>query len=160
MEIARATSRVNERQRLLMVDKIQTAMGGLIGKTVAVLGLSFKPNTNDLRDAPAIAIAERLLAEGCAVRVYDPAAMEEGSKVLRGATPCADAYDAAQGADALVLMTEWNLFRNLDLPKIKSALRQPLFIDLRNVYDPERMAAMGFQYISIGRPPRKPFMAN
>lgn len=160
MEIARATSRVNERQRSLMVDKIQTAMGGLAGKTVALLGLSFKPNTNDLRDAPAIAIAERLLAAGCAIRVYDPAAMEEGSKLLRGATPCADAYDAAHGADALVLMTEWNLFRNLDLPKIKSALRHPLFIDLRNVYDPERMAAMGFQYISIGRPPRKPLTAT
>jgi len=160
MEIARATSRVNERQRLLMVEKIQTAMGGLRGKTVALLGLSFKPNTNDLRDAPAIAIAERLLAEGCTVRVYDPAAMEEASKLLRTATPCADAYDAAQGADALVLMTEWNLFRNLDLPKIKSALRQPLFIDLRNVYDPERMAALGFQYISIGRPPRTPLTAT
>jgi UDPglucose 6-dehydrogenase len=79
---------------------------------------------------------------------------------LRTATPCADAYDAAQGADALVLMTEWNLFRNLDLPKIKSALRQPLFIDLRNVYDPERMAALGFQYISIGRSPRTPLTAT
>jgi UDPglucose 6-dehydrogenase len=160
MEIARATSRVNDRQRLLMVEKIRTAMGGLTGKTVALLGLSFKPNTNDLREAPAIAIAERLLAEGCTVRVYDPAAMEEGSKLLRGAIPCADAYDAAHGADALVLMTEWNLFRNLDLPKIKAGLRQPLFIDLRNVYDPERMAAMGFQYISIGRPPRKPVAAT
>ena len=160
MEIARATSLVNERQRLLMVEKIQTAMGGLKGKTVALLGLSFKPNTNDLRDAPAIAIAERLLAEGCAVRVYDPAAMEEASKLLRTATPCADAYDAAHGADALVLMTEWNLFRNLDLPKIKSVLRHPLFIDLRNVYDPERMAAIGFHYISIGRPPRAPLTAT
>jgi UDPglucose 6-dehydrogenase len=159
MEIARATSLVNERQRTLMVEKIETAVGGLNGKTVAVLGLSFKPNTNDLRDAPAIAIVERLLAQGCAVRVYDPAAMEEGSKLLHDATPCADAYDAASGADALVLMTEWNLFRNLDLPKIKAALRHPLFIDLRNVYDPERMAAMGFRYISIGRSPRKPSTA-
>jgi UDPglucose 6-dehydrogenase len=156
MEIARATSRVNERQRLLMVDKIQNALGGLKGKTIGLLGLSFKPNTNDLREAPAMTIAERLLAEGCAVQVYDPAAMEEGTKLLRGATPCADAYEAARGADALVLMTEWNLFRNLDLPKIKSSLRHPIFIDLRNVYDPERMAAMGFHYISIGRPPRKP----
>ncbi|HKN86088.1 MAG TPA: UDP-glucose/GDP-mannose dehydrogenase family protein [Nitrospiraceae bacterium] len=160
MEIARATARVNERQRLLMVEKIQTAMGGLKGKTAALLGLSFKPNTNDLRDAPAIAIAERLLAEGCTVRVYDPAAMEEGSKLLRTAIPCADAYDAARGADALVLMTEWNLFRNLDLPKIKSALRQPLFIDLRNVYDPDRMAALGFHYISIGRPLQNPLTAT
>jgi UDPglucose 6-dehydrogenase len=160
MEIARVTSRADERQRLLMVDKIRTAMGGLTGKTVALLGLSFKPNTNDLRDAPAIAIAARLLAEGCAVRVYDPVAMEEGTKLLRAATPCADAYDAAQGADALVLMTEWNLFRNLDLSKVKSALRHPLFIDLRNVYEPERMAALGFHYISIGRLPRTPLTAT
>jgi len=159
MEIARATTRVNERQKLLMVEKIETALGGLKGKTVGLLGLSFKPNTNDLREAPALTIVERLLAEGCAVRVFDPAAMEEGTKLLKGIIPCTDAYDAAQGADVLVLMTEWNLFRNLDLNQVKSALRHPLFIDLRNVYDPERMADMGFHYISVGRPARSPRQA-
>jgi len=142
-----------------MVEKIETALGGLKGKTVGLLGLSFKPNTNDLREAPALTIVERLLAEGCAVRVFDPAAMEEGTKLLKGIIPCTDAYDAAQGADVLVLMTEWNLFRNLDLNQVKSALRHPLFIDLRNVYDPERMADMGFHYISVGRPARSPRQA-
>ncbi|HKW85466.1 MAG TPA: UDP binding domain-containing protein, partial [Nitrospiraceae bacterium] len=149
-------ARVNERQRLLMVEKIRKALEGLRGKTVALLGLSFKPNTNDIREAPALTIAERLLAEGAVLRVYDPTALEEGTKVLRGAIPCADAYDAARGADALVLVTEWNQFRNLDFARIKTALRRPILIDLRNVYEPDRIAALGFHYVSVGRAPRKP----
>ena len=156
MEIAGAAARVNERQRVLMVNKIRETLGGLRGKTVGLLGLSFKPNTNDLREAPAVTIAEHLLAEGAEVRVYDPTALEEGAKVLRGAIPCTDAYDAARGADALVLVTEWNQFRNLDFDRIKTALRRPVFIDLRNVYEPDRIAALGFHYVSVGRTPRKP----
>ena len=156
MEIAGAAARVNERQRVLMVKKIRETLGGLRGKTVGLLGLSFKPNTNDLREAPAVTIAEHLLAEGAEVRVYDPTALEEGAKVLRGAIPCTDAYDAARGADALVLVTEWNQFRNLDFDRIKTALRRPVFIDLRNVYEPDRIAALGFHYVSVGRVPRKP----
>lgn len=131
-------------------------MWNLSNKTIGVLGLAFKPNTDDLRESPALWIAEQLLTEGCALRVYDPAALEEGTRVLQGAVPCADAYDAAQGADALLLITEWNQFRNLDFDRIKSALRRPLFIDLRNVYEPERLAAFGFQYVSVGRPDRLP----
>ncbi len=154
MEIARVAAGVNERQRARMVDKIREALGGLTGKTIGLLGLSFKPNTNDLREAPALAIAQRLLSEGAVVRVYDPEAMEEGTRILAGAIACHDAYDAAQEADALILVTEWNQFRNLDLDRIRSVLRQPLFIDLRNVYEPDRMAALGFHYISVGRPPR------
>ena len=156
MEIARAAARVNARQRLLMVEKIRETLGGLKGKTVALLGLSFKPNTNDLREAPALTIAERLLAEGCVVRAYDPAALEEGTKMLPGLLPCADAYDAAQGAEALILVTEWNQFRNLNFERVKAALRRPVFIDLRNVYEPDRMAALGFRYVSVGRPERGP----
>ena len=156
MEIAGAAARVNERQRVLMVNKIRETLGGLRGKTVGLLGLSFKPNTNDLREAPAVTIAEHLLAEGAEVRVYDPTALEEGAKVLRGGIPCTDAYDAARGADALVLVTEWNQFRNLDFDRIKTALRRPVFIDLRNVYEPDRIAALGFHYVSVGRTPRKP----
>ena len=156
MEIPRAAARVNERQRLLMVEKIRETLGGLRGKTVGLLGLSFKPNTNDLREAPALTIAERLLAEGAVVRAYDPTALEEGTKVLRGIIPCADAYDTARGADALVLVTEWNQFRNLDFDRIKTALRRPVLIDLRNVYEPDRLAALGFHYVSVGRAPRKP----
>ncbi|MBM4124008.1 MAG: UDP-glucose/GDP-mannose dehydrogenase family protein [Nitrospira sp.] len=156
MQIAAAAARVNERQRQQMVGKIRDAMDGLKGKTIGLLGLSFKPNTNDLRESPALAIAEQLLAEGCAVRVYDPEAMEEGSALLPKMTPCADAYDAVRGADGLVLLTEWNQFRNLDFERVKKALRRPLFIDLRNVYEPDRMAALGFHYVSVGRPTRNP----
>ncbi len=152
MKIARAASTVNDEQRRLMVEKIRAALGGCKGRTIGVLGLSFKPNTNDLRESPALWIAEKLLAEGAELRVYDPAALEEASRVLQGAMPCADAYAAAQGADALVLITEWNQFRNLDFNRIKTALRRPLFIDLRNVYEPGRLAGLGFQYVSVGRP--------
>jgi len=154
MEIARAAADVNERQKARMVDKIRDTLGGLKGKTVGLLGLSFKPNTNDLREAPALTIAQRLLDEGAVVQVYDPEAMEEGTRILPRAIPCQDAYTAARGADALVLVTEWNQFRNLDLEQLKAALRRPVFIDLRNVYEPERLAALGFRYVSVGRPPR------
>jgi UDPglucose 6-dehydrogenase len=156
MEIARATARVNERQRWLMVEKIRDAVGGLAGKTVGALGLSFKPNTNDLRDAPATMILDGLIKDGCTVRAYDPAAMEEATRLLPGLVACNDAYDAASGADALVLLTEWNQFRNLDLSRLRTALRRPIFIDLRNVYEPDRMAAHGFTYVSVGRQPLKP----
>jgi UDPglucose 6-dehydrogenase len=118
--------------------------------------LSFKPNTNDLRDAPALTILEHLMKEGCAVRVYDPVALEEATRLLPGLVHCTNPYDAAQGADALVLMTEWNQFRNLDLERVKAALRRPTFIDLRNVYEPSRLESLGFHYISVGRPPRRP----
>jgi len=156
LEIARAAGRVNEQQRLLMVEKIRVALGGLQGKTVALLGLSFKPNTDDLREAPALMIAQRLMAQGAALRAYDPEALEEGAKLLPGLIPCANAYDAAQGADAAVLVTEWNQFRNLDLDRVKAVLRRPVFVDLRNVYEPDRMAALGFYYVSVGRAPRGP----
>ncbi|WP_447974901.1 UDP-glucose dehydrogenase family protein [Nitrospira sp. Kam-Ns4a] len=155
LEIPRAVARVNERQRQRMVDKIREAVGGLAGKTIGLLGLSFKPNTNDLREAPALAIAERLLKEGARLQAYDPAALDEAANTLSGLVPCADAYDAAQDADALVLVTEWNQFRNLDLDRIRAALRQPIFVDLRNVYEPEAMAARGFRYVAVGRPTKK-----
>jgi UDPglucose 6-dehydrogenase len=153
MEIAQAADRANEKQRARMVDKIREAVGGpLQGNTVAVLGLSFKPNTNDLRDAPALAIIPRLQQEGAAIQAYDPAAMEEARGLLPGVRFFANAYEAAAGADALVLMTEWNQFRNLDMERIKAGLRSPVFVDLRNVYEPEKMAQLGFRYTSVGRP--------
>jgi UDPglucose 6-dehydrogenase len=156
MQIAKAAAAVNEQQKLAMVGKIKQALGGLKGKTIGVLGLSFKPNTNDLRDAPALTIIEGLLKAGCAVRAYDPAALEEGAKLLPQITPCADPYEAAKGSDALVLMTEWNQFRNLEFGRLKTLLHQPLLIDLRNVYEPERVAGMGFRYVSVGRPEQLP----
>ena len=152
MKLAATTKRVNEQQRARMVDKIRDAVNGVQGKTLALLGLSFKPNTDDLRDSPALMVAEHLMKEGCAIRAYDPEGLAGALNALPGLIGCQDAYDALTGADAVVLATEWNQFRNLDLEHVKSLLRAPVFIDLRNVYDPERVAACGFHYVSVGRP--------
>jgi UDPglucose 6-dehydrogenase len=153
MEIAEATARTNVKQRSRMVEKIKAAMGGSVaGKRIAVLGLTFKPNTNDLRDAPSLEIIPKLQEEGATIRAYDPAGMDEARKLLPGITLCENAYDAATGADALVLMTEWNQLRNLELEQIKRNLKAPVFVDLRNVYEPARMASLGFHYTSVGRP--------
>ena len=156
MQIASAASRVNDIQRGRMVDKIREAVGGLKGKTLAMLGLSFKPNTNDLREAPALAISRELLAEGAAIRAYDPEAMAEACQLIPELQACRDTYHAAEGADALVIMTEWNVFRNLDFDKLKATMRSPVLLDLRNIYDPERAAAAGFKYISVGRIAQNP----
>ncbi len=160
LEIASAAARVNAQQRHRMVEKIGDAVGGVKGKTLGLLGLSFKPNTNDLREAPALAIAQQLMNEGAVIRAYDPAALEEGSKLLPGLVACKDAYDAAEGADALIIVTEWNQFRNLDFDRLKTALRRPMLIDLRNVYDPARIAGFGFHYVSVGRPKREPVSSS
>lgn len=153
MEIAEATARTNVRQREWMVEKIREALGGSVkGTRLGVLGLTFKPNTNDLRDAPALDIIPKLQEGGAEIRAYDPAGMEEACKLLPTVTLCANAYEATAGADALILMTEWNQFRNLDLERIKGSLKRPVFVDLRNVYEPARMTAMGFRYSSVGRP--------
>jgi UDPglucose 6-dehydrogenase len=156
MQIASAASRVNEAQRKQMIAKIGEAVGGLKGKTFGMLGLSFKPNTNDLREAPALAIGQELLAEGAAIRAYDPEALEEACRMLPGLQPCRDAYHAAEGADALIIMTEWNVFRNLEFEKLQSVMRSPVLLDLRNVYDPERVVAAGFTHISVGRRAQDP----
>ena len=156
MTIPSSAAQVNEHQRERMIEKIRSAVGSLKGKTFGILGLSFKPNTDDLRESPAIAIAKRLLEEGCALKVCDPAALAPALNLLPGAIPCQEAYDVAIGADALVLLTEWNQFRNLDLERIKTSLKSPLFIDLRNVYEPSRMAKAGFRYVSVGRQEIRP----
>ena len=124
--------------------------------TVGILGLSFKPNTHDLREAPALSIAQELMDAGAAVRAYDPAALEEASKTSPRLTPCPNAYETARDADALVLMTEWNEFRNLDFAKLKTLMRRPLLIDLRNVYESSRVTSFGFRHISVGRPSKDP----
>jgi len=151
MQIALAASRVNEAQRTHMIAKIREAVGGLKGKTFGMLGLSFKPNTNDLREAPALAIGQELLAEGATIRAYDPEALEEACRMLPGLQPCRDAYHAAEGTDALIIMTEWNLFRSLEFEKLKALMRRPVLLDLRNVYDPEGVTTAGFTYVSVGR---------
>ena len=160
MQIASAAALINDQQRGRMIAKITKEVGGLKGKTFAMLGLSFKPNTNDLRDAPALAIAQELMKQGATVRAYDPAALEEACQTVSGLVPCKDAYEAAQGADALILMTEWNQFRTLDFDRLKTALRQPIFFDLRNVYESDRVAAFGFRHISVGRPSKAPSQAK
>lgn len=160
MQIASAASRVNDSQRGRMIEKIQEALGGLKGKTVAMLGLSFKPNTNDLREAPALSIGRALLAEGTSIRAYDPEALTEACQLMPELQPCRDTYHAAEGADALVIMTEWNVFRNLDFEKLKSVMRVPVLLDLRNIYDPERVASAGFKYVSVGRTPQSPTTAQ
>jgi UDPglucose 6-dehydrogenase len=151
MKVAKATKQVNEDQWARMVKKIQMALGDLKGKTIGLLGLAFKPNTDDIRDSPALAIAEELIKAGATVRTYDPEALEESMKVLPDMIPCQDAYQTVEGADAIVLVTEWNQFRNLDLEQIRSKVKYPIFIDLRNVYEPQRMADQGFYYVSVGR---------
>ncbi len=149
--ILSAVDAVNTRQRDLMVAKIQGAVGNVSGSTLACLGLSFKPNTDDIREAPALTILPALQKLGASIRAYDPAAMGHAQTVLQGVTLCGDPYEAITGCDAVILMTEWNQFRNLDLERVKTLLRRPTFIDLRNVYDPKRMRDLGFTYTGVGR---------
>jgi UDPglucose 6-dehydrogenase len=142
---------VNEEQKERMVNKIGEKVGDLPGKTIGVLGLSFKPNTDDIRESSSIVIIRRLLSIGAKVKAFDPAAMKEAKAVLPELECGEDAYDVARGADALVLATEWNQFRRLDLPRIRGLLKRPIFIDLRNVYDPDQMRRLGFDYCGVGR---------
>jgi len=156
-DIVEAVVEVNERIKLRMVDKIRGACGGpLAGLTIGVLGLSFKPETDDMREAAAIPILHGLIAERASVRAFDPAAMDNAREVLPAEVCyCEDAYDAARGADCLVILTEWNQFRSLDLERLRASMRRPLVVDLRNVYDPEKVRAAGFEYDSVGRAARE-----
>jgi UDPglucose 6-dehydrogenase len=153
-----AVIEVNDEVQARMLDKIAGALGGVSGKTVAVLGLSFKPNTDDVRESPALVIVRGLLEGDATVRAYDPEAMAAFEEMMQhpGLTFCKDAYDAAAGADALVIVTEWNQFRKLEVDRLQRLLHQPLIVDLRNLYEPEKMAAAGFHYVSIGRPAGRP----
>ncbi len=150
-KIVGAVCEVNQAQRRVMTDKIVRLAGPVAGKRIGFLGLTFKPNTDDMRDAPARDIIAELIGQGATVQAYDPAGMEEAAKVLPEVIYCADAYQVAEGADALVLITEWNQFRNLDLERIKSLMNSPVFLDLRNVYEPERLRRLGFRYDGVGR---------
>ncbi len=149
--IVQAVIEVNQHQARRMVEKIADAVGGVQGKRVAFLGLSFKPNTSDIRDSPAIGIIRELLAGGARVRAYDPVAMPDARQALPDIEYAEDTYDAALGCDALVIATEWNQFRNLDWERVKSALRSPVVVDLRNVCEPHHMKDLGFRYAGVGR---------
>jgi len=147
---------VNDARKKQMAAKIVEHCGGSVaGKTIAVLGLTFKPNTDDMRDAPSLDILPALIDAGATVRAYDPEGLDEAKKLLDGVAWCEGAYEALEGADALVIITEWNAFRALDLTRVKELMKAPVMVDLRNIYDPREMAAAGFDYTGIGRPMRK-----
>jgi len=149
--IIKATVKANELQKEKAAAKIIHTIPHLKGKTICILGLSFKPNTNDLRDAPAIFIINRLLKAGARIRTYDPVAMEDAKQILPKITYCKDAYDAVKGSDGVVIVTEWNQFRNLDFGRIKKLAKGTFFFDLRNIYEPARVRKIGFKYYSVGR---------
>jgi UDPglucose 6-dehydrogenase len=151
-ELLHTVMDINRDMRKLVVDRLEELLGGLRGQRIGILGLSYKPNTDDLREAPALDIIESLLKKGAQVTVYDPVAMPKAKQVLNGAVVCArDAYGAARKADAVALVTEWNQFRSLDLKRLKQGMRRPVVVDGRNIWDPARMRDLGFVYRGIGR---------
>lgn len=153
LRIVKAAVEVNQWQRERLISKIIEAFNSNIeGKVIGILGLSFKPNTDDIREAPALSIIQSLLNKKAMIKVYDPQAMENTKKVFPNIIYCSDAYSVAEGADALVVVTEWNQFRNLDLEKVKNIMRGSLFFDFRNIYDPLKVRQLGFEYFSVGRP--------
>jgi UDPglucose 6-dehydrogenase len=149
--IVDAVIEVNRRQRQAMLPKIEKLVGTLEGKTIAVLGLAFKPETNDMRESPAIDIIKGLMNSGATVRAYDPVAMAEAAEILPGVVYVDDEYAAVADADALVFMTEWNQFRALDMGRVRDLMKSPSIADLRNIYDPEDMRELGFNYVGVGR---------
>jgi UDPglucose 6-dehydrogenase len=144
---------VNAARKKAMAGKVVKAMGGDVsGKTIGVLGLAFKQNTDDMRDAPSLDIVPALIEAGAIIKAFDPEAMEEAAKLMDGLNYVENAYEAVDGADAMVILTEWDQFRALDLDRIKESLKSDIVVDLRNIYSPEDMAKRGFEYTSIGRP--------
>ena len=154
LRIIETVADINDRRKKAMAARVIAASGGSVaGKTIAVLGLTFKPNTDDMRESPSLDIVPALTAAGAKIRAHDPEGMAEAKKVLPGIEYCAGPYDAMQGADALLIVTEWNAYRSLDLARMKSLLKAPVVVDLRNIYNPREMEAAGFRYSSVGRPP-------
>jgi len=153
ISLVEATVSYNDARKVQMADRISTALNGDVkGKTVAVLGLTFKPNTDDMRDAPSLVIIPELLKRGAKIQAHDPVGTEEARKHMPDIDYCEDPYQTMVGADALVIITEWNSYRALDLAKVKKLLKAPIVIDLRNIYRPDEMAQFGFNYTSLGRP--------
>lgn len=152
LRIVNAVVEVNKARKQDLVNRVKTAVGGVLtGKTIAILGLTFKPNTDDMRDSPSLDLIPALVDEGAAVKAYDPEGMGQAKPMLPAIEYCEGAYETMGGADALVLLTEWNAFRALDLKRVKSLMSSPVFLDLRNVYSPDEVRAAGFEYSSIGR---------
>ncbi len=149
--IVDAVIEANERQRDAMIPKIEKLVGDLNGKKIGMLGLSFKPETDDMRESPAIEIVAELIKRGASIKAFDPVAMEESKHYISGIEYAHDEYDAIAGADAMVIVTEWNQFRALDLERVKSLLTAPKIADLRNIYEPKEMRELGFEYVGVGR---------
>lgn len=149
--LVRAVQRINQRQPLLVVEKLHRLIGSLNGKTIGILGLSFKPGSDDMREARSLLVVSLLEEHGCQVKAYDPVAMETAAKLMPKVTYCDDAYEVANGSDALILVTEWDEFKELDMRKMSSLMSHPVIVDSRNLYDPEEMAQAGFVYEGIGR---------
>jgi UDPglucose 6-dehydrogenase len=153
-KVVKAVVNTNERQRAVMVDKITQAAGDLKGKSIAILGLAFKPDTDDIREAPALDIARKLASVGASIKAYDPFAMENARSTLRDVIFCRDVFEAVRDADVAVFVTEWNEFREIDLAKIKKLMKSPVIVDCRNIYEPSMMKEIGFRYYSVGRVPK------
>ena len=152
IRLVETTVQVNDARKLRMADKVIGALEGeLAGKTVALLGLTFKPNTDDMRDAPSLSIVPALQVRGVAVRAFDPEGMAEAARMMGDVDFCAGPYEAARGADAVVIVTEWDPFRALDLARLKAVMRTPVMVDLRNIYQPEEVQAAGLRHIGVGR---------
>lgn len=150
-QLLQAVMDINRNQRRRVVFTLRKALGNLDEKVIGVFGLSFKPNTDDIREAPALEIIHLLQNEGAEIKAYDPQAMENAAECLTRVTMCENPYKVAEGADAIILATEWNEFKQIDLEKIRGLMRQPIIMDGRNLWDPERMAALGFKYFGVGR---------
>ncbi|NWF80768.1 MAG: UDP-glucose/GDP-mannose dehydrogenase family protein, partial [Chloroflexi bacterium] len=150
-QLLQAVMDINQSARDRFVAKVETLLGELAGKCVGVLGLSFKPNTDDMREAPSVDIIRALQRSGVHVKAYDPVAMERAAELMPEVTFCRTAYDVAKESDALLVVTEWNEFKQLDWEKIKGFMRQPIVVDGRNLYDPAEMAERGFVYWGVGR---------
>lgn len=150
-KLMKATEEINRQARYEIVHKAEMLAGGLRGKLVGILGLSFKPDTDDMRDAPSVDIIEAVNKKGGKVKVYDPQAMSNAKKILSSVTFCQNAYEVAEGADILVIVTDWNEFKEIDFGKLKKRMRQPIVIDGRNIYNPERLSSLGFVYQGVGR---------
>jgi UDPglucose 6-dehydrogenase len=155
-QLLRAVMEINRDMRRLVLQKVRGALGSVEDRTIGVLGLAFKPNTDDLREAPAVEIIHLLKSEGARIKAYDPAANEAARAILPGVELCSDAYAVAQDADALILLTQWSEFRRLDLDRIRQSMKYPLLVDGRNLYDPKEMVSKGFFYQPIGRPSHEP----
>ena len=150
-QLINAVMEINSDRRPMAVNRINNMLDGVEGKKIGLLGLSFKPNTDDMRDAPSIDIANSLLAAGAQVSAYDPVAMDAARPLLLEVEMCTEVYAMAEGCDALMVITDWNEFKHLDLARIKTLMRQPVIFDGRNIYDPDTMANLGFHYRGLGR---------